>query len=544
MGNVAESVITNLTDLPKPPVLDTILQKGPSLANQALDTTKSLVEGVPLMGNVAQQNTTDVKQLWLLKKIVVRFLALLSIVSDFANENSFDYKLNDLAELIVVFVDDKFDKYAPSLAKKLVAKSQSLIYETKPLVKILVTTTQTLIIPPISTTIFLLQATKYFIQHITPNTKSAPLDDETTPLQKGLTTTPSVLQSSPLAATTQTLLQNSLDMTKSLGTNTILEKSPDLANQVQDATKSLVGGIPLVGNVAQSLVTNTTDVANQIVNTPSSLVNNNPITEVVSSASLETTKSVASEGSDSASQSKGKTKSLFGGIPLMGNVAESLVNTTNSLVNENPILEGVKSATQSRKKPQDTGTKAALQSAYTALKLAGIPVVAQLWYEIINENPSLGKVSEYILPVVESASKLYNKVVTYMDEKGYSISGYLPLIPIDEMKAAYKLVKTSREALTSEKIRRTIQTIVAFFYKAEIAFNVAKLESFKPELLGTTPKPPKKPAMGYVSEEMKKARTAIGAALGDECSDYMVVSSIIAKRWNYQIYHPLHATDS
>ncbi|KAD0747959.1 hypothetical protein E3N88_43771 [Mikania micrantha] len=506
-----------------------------------------------------EQNTTDVKQLWLLKKIVVRFLALLSIVSDFANENSFDYKLNDLAELIVVFVDDKFDKYAPSLAKKLVAKSQSLIYETKPLVKILVTTTQTLIIPPISTTIFLLQATKYFIQHITPNTKSAPLDDETTPLQKGLTTTPSVLQSSPLAATTQTLLQNSLDMTKSLGTNTILEKSPDLANQVQDATKSLVGGIPLVGNVAQSLVTNTTDVANQIVNTPSSLVNNNPITEVVSLASLETTKSVASEGSDSASQSKGKTKSLFGGIPLMGNVAESLVNTTNSLVNENPILEGVKSATQSSldttkslapdtilpkdpdlanqaqnitksltggiplmgniadslvtnptdlasqianttntlvnenplleavssvaqtsldttnntilqkgldivnqsqditnslvgdmplvgsiaeslvtnptdlasqianttnslinknplldavnsaaqnigKKPQDTGTKAALQSAYTALKLAGIPVVAQLWYEIINENPSLGKVSEYILPAVESAT--------------------------------------------------------------------------------------------------------------------------------------------
>ncbi|KAL8258416.1 hypothetical protein R6Q59_030457 [Mikania micrantha] len=62
MGNVAESVITNLTDLPKPPVLDTILQKGPSLANQALDTTKSLVEGVPLMGNVAQvliTNPTD-----------------------------------------------------------------------------------------------------------------------------------------------------------------------------------------------------------------------------------------------------------------------------------------------------------------------------------------------------------------------------------------------------------------------------------------------------------------------------------------------------
>ncbi|KAI3817454.1 hypothetical protein L1987_11245 [Smallanthus sonchifolius] len=470
-----------------------------------------------------EQGTTELKHLGLVKEIAVRFVVLLSNVYNFAKENYNDLKsmavsaentvvstegqkLKDLTEDIVVFVDVEFDKYAPSNAKKLVAEFQSLIYKTEPLVKILITITQTLITPLITTTIFLLHITKYIIQNITTTTKSAPLVGEAqTPLQKGLTTAQTVLQSAPLVGTAQSLLQSSLNTTKSLVPDTILQNGPDLANQVVnttnslvnenpilgavnstaqntldatkslvpdtifqkgDTTKSLVGGIPLLGNVAQSLVTNPTDLTNQVVNTTNSLVNENPILEAVNTAaqnSLDTTKSqvpdtIFQKGTDLVNQAQDTSKSLVGGIPLVDDVAQSLVtnptnlanqivNTTNSLVNENPLLEAV--AQNIGKEPQATGTKAALQSAYMTLKLAGIPVIAQLWYEVVNQYPTVAELSEFILPVVECLCQLYNKVVTYMDGKGYSIFGYLPLVPIDEMKAAYKLVKTSRDGLSA-----------------------------------------------------------------------------------------------
>ncbi|KAJ0896013.1 putative rubber elongation factor [Helianthus annuus] len=78
-----------------------------------------------------------------------------------------------------------------------------------------------------------------------------------------------------------------------------------------------------------------------------------------------------------------------------------------------------------------------------------IPVIAQLWYELMNKYPTLAQLSEFILPVVEVMCELYNKAVAFMDGKGYSIAGYLPLVPIDEMKAAYKLVKTSKDGLAA-----------------------------------------------------------------------------------------------
>ncbi|XP_022032355.1 uncharacterized protein LOC110933441 [Helianthus annuus] len=51
----------------------------------------------------------------------------------------------------------------------------------------------------------------------------------------------------------------------------------------------------------------------------------------------------------------------------------------------------------------------------------------------------------------------------------------------------------------------------------------------------------KKPAMGYIYEAIKRAKTTIAMALGEESTDYMMVSSIIDKRWNCQLHYPLHA---
>ncbi|KAI3730827.1 hypothetical protein L1987_62005 [Smallanthus sonchifolius] len=423
-------------------------------------------------------NEIELKHLGLLKKISVSFVVILSNVYDFGKETYDDLKskavsventvmstkgqmLKDLSEEIIVFVDEEFDKYAPSNIKNLVDEFQSLIYKTEPLVRILITITQTLITPLITTTIFLLQITKYLIQNITTTTtKSAPLVDTSqslvpdTILQKGsdlanqvVNTTNSLVNENPILGAVNSTAQNTLDATKSLVPDTIIQKG--------DTTKSLVGGIPLMGNVTQSLVTNPTDLANQVVNTTNSLVNENPILDAVNAVaqnSLDTTKSqvpdtIFQKGTDLVNQAQDTSKSL---VTNPTDLANQIVNATNSLVNENPLLDTINSAAQNiGKEPQATGMKEALQSFYMTMKIAAIPVIAQLWYEVVDKYPTVAELSEFILPVVECLCQLYNKVVTYMDGKGYSIFGYLPLVPIDEMKAAYMLVKTSRDGLSA-----------------------------------------------------------------------------------------------
>ncbi|MFS7994667.1 putative rubber elongation factor [Helianthus anomalus] len=69
-----------------------------------------------------------------------------------------------------------------------------------------------------------------------------------------------------------------------------------------------------------------------------------------------------------------------------------------------------------------------------------------MWYKV-NTYPLGNALAGFTLPVVEYLSKLYlyNKVVTYMDGKCYRLFGYLPSLPIEEMKVAYKLVKTTMD---------------------------------------------------------------------------------------------------
>ncbi|KAI3817455.1 hypothetical protein L1987_11246 [Smallanthus sonchifolius] len=333
-----------------------------------------------------EQSTTELKHLGLLNEIAVRFVILLSNVYDFAKETYDDLKsadvsventtvstegqkLKELVVRIIVFVDDKFDKYAPSDAKKLVAEFQSLIFKISPLVKKLITITQTFIPPLITTTIFLLQITKHLIQNIT--TKSAP--QAQTPLQKGPT---------PLVGTTISLVSD-----------TILQEGPDLAKQAQDTTKSLVGGIPLMGNVVQSLVTNPTDLANQIIN-------ENPVLGAINSTaqnSLDTAKSlvpdtILQKGPDLANQAQDITKSLAGSIPLVGNVAQSLVTNptdlANQIVNENIVSDTIfQKAPDSANQAQDIA-----QSLVGGIPLVGnaaqslVTNPTDLANQIVNEN--------------------------------------------------------------------------------------------------------------------------------------------------------------
>nr|XP_043621231.1 uncharacterized protein LOC122592959 [Erigeron canadensis] len=315
-------------------------------------------------------------------------------------------KLMDSLKRILVFVDNKFDKYTPTFFIVLVAEFESLIDKATPLAHKLLTTAQSIITPLVTAAVSLFQkvlkSTRYLFQKILATTiyllqillttiKASPpvLNKSQALLQNGFTTAQSALQSAPLVNTAQSFLQNSLDTTKSVLHDSYFQKGPDLAKKTLDSTKSILGGIPLVGNVAQSAITNPKVLTNQIV------------------------------------------------------------NKTNALVNKSPVLRAVNSTAQSLIKiTQVSGMKAALQSAYISFKLVGIPVIAEFWYKV-NAYPLLHILSELFLPVAECFSKWYNKLLTYMDRKGYSLSGYLPSVPIDEMKAAYKVVKTTMDGLSA-----------------------------------------------------------------------------------------------
>ncbi|KAI3515996.1 hypothetical protein L1887_14903 [Cichorium endivia] len=167
--------------------------------------------------------------------------------------------------------------------------------------------------------------------------------------------------------------------------------------------------------------------------------------------------------SDAANQVAEKTRSLVGGIPLLGNVlggisqtvtntteaAQEVIDRTTSLVTDNPITQAVNTAAdQMMQEAQSAGKKAALKSVYASLSLLLVPLIAELWYKA-NTKEWFSKLADMILPLIEKLCNWYNDMLETMEDKGYSFFGYLPTIPIIEMKAAYKLVKTTNDSLAA-----------------------------------------------------------------------------------------------
>ncbi|KAJ9554528.1 hypothetical protein OSB04_018573 [Centaurea solstitialis] len=254
---------------------------------------------------MASTQDSELKHLRFVKQIAVKFLVVLSNVYEFAKQNSgviivyvekavvffvgpVNNILKKLAQQILLFVDDKFEKYAPSLAKNLIAIFQSLIDKTIAIVEKLLTIAQ-----------------------------------------------------------------------------------------------PLIGGIPLVGDLAKDLITNPKDIA-------------------------------------------------------------------DSIAKENPLLGTVNSVAQNLVKEVEViGLKPALKSAYLSFNVAGLPVIAQFCYKAKKQYPQIRCLGKVFLPVVEKLSEWYNKFVKYMVKEGCELFDYLPLIPINEMKAAYKVVKVANEGLSA-----------------------------------------------------------------------------------------------
>ncbi|KAL2519714.1 REF/SRPP-like protein [Abeliophyllum distichum] len=96
------------------------------------------------------------------------------------------------------------------------------------------------------------------------------------------------------------------------------------------------------------------------------------------------------------------------------------------------------------------GPGAALSRAGTMSKHFAMSQLAIVWYKV-NHYPVLHGVTEIAVPTAAYWSEKYNKWVKYLTVKGYSVFGYLPLVPVEEMAKAYKQAEADAEAVVGKK---------------------------------------------------------------------------------------------
>ncbi|KAF7813605.1 REF/SRPP-like protein [Senna tora] len=89
------------------------------------------------------------------------------------------------------------------------------------------------------------------------------------------------------------------------------------------------------------------------------------------------------------------------------------------------------------KEAQTGGPRAAAQYAVTESKQFVLINTVKLWNGV-NKYPSVHAVADMAVPTVAYWSKRYNHVIKDMTGKGYTVFGYLPSIPLDEIARAFK----------------------------------------------------------------------------------------------------------
>ncbi|XP_027334874.1 REF/SRPP-like protein At1g67360 isoform X2 [Abrus precatorius] len=83
------------------------------------------------------------------------------------------------------------------------------------------------------------------------------------------------------------------------------------------------------------------------------------------------------------------------------------------------------------------GPRAAIHHVATESKHFLLINSVKLWNGL-NHYPPVHALAEMAVPTAAHWSEKYNHVIKVMTEKGYSVVGYLPLIPIDEIAKAFK----------------------------------------------------------------------------------------------------------
>lgn len=91
---------------------------------------------------------------------------------------------------------------------------------------------------------------------------------------------------------------------------------------------------------------------------------------------------------------------------------------------------------------QVAGPRAAVYNAGELSKQFATSQVALLWYHV-NHCPPLHGIAQMAAPTAAHWSEKYNQLIAALREKGYSITSYIPSIPVEEISKAYKQVESA-----------------------------------------------------------------------------------------------------
>ncbi|KAM5568217.1 REF/SRPP-like protein [Rosa sericea] len=93
---------------------------------------------------------------------------------------------------------------------------------------------------------------------------------------------------------------------------------------------------------------------------------------------------------------------------------------------------------------QAGGLHTAIHSAATEYKLLLFNQSMKFWVGLEYQCPPIHTVAEKATPAAAYLSRKYNKVVRDLNLKGYTIFGYLPLVPIDQISTALNRARQRR----------------------------------------------------------------------------------------------------
>ncbi|CAE5963259.1 unnamed protein product [Arabidopsis arenosa] len=120
-------------------------------------------------------------------------------------------------------------------------------------------------------------------------------------------------------------------------------------------------------------------------------------------------------------------------------MAKQVVNQAHVL-----IYKATEKAQSFVKEARTGGPKAAFSYAATEYKYFVVTNSVKVWAKL-NQYKPIHAVGEKALPVAAHLSSRYNDLVTDMTQMGYSLVGYLPLVPVDDIVKAYEKEDAARK---------------------------------------------------------------------------------------------------
>ncbi|XP_057431408.1 REF/SRPP-like protein At1g67360 [Lotus japonicus] len=112
--------------------------------------------------------------------------------------------------------------------------------------------------------------------------------------------------------------------------------------------------------------------------------------------------------------------------------ARQLANHAKGLIQK--VTQEAKKVTS---EARSAGPRAVVHYVATESKNVVLISLVKLWSGL-NHYPPFHVVAEMAVPTAAHWSEKYNHIIKVMAEKGYSVAGYLPLIPIDAIAKAFK----------------------------------------------------------------------------------------------------------